>query len=96
MDVDSISPIQRCIDTAILMQAGAASLNVSHQSLLVEPGSLVVDHEEVSKVFKQIGALSLSIVLEKNHGMCFSLDFNVPWIEDWSFFPLDISLQTAI
>ena len=60
MDVDSISsPIQRCIDTAILMQAGAGiSRNVSHQSLLVEPGSLVVDHEEVSKVFKQIGALN--------------------------------------
>lgn len=60
MDVDSISsPIQRCIDTAILMHAGAGvARNVSHQSLLVEPGSLVVDHEEVSKVFKKIGALN--------------------------------------
>lgn len=60
MDVDSISsPIQRCIDTAILMQAGAGvARQVSHQSLLVEPGSLVVDHEAVSKVFKKIGALN--------------------------------------
>ncbi|MFW2177133.1 MULTISPECIES: histidine phosphatase family protein [unclassified Moraxella] len=60
MDVDSISsPIQRCIDTAILMQAGAGiDRNVSHQALLVEPGSLVVDHEEVGKVFKEIGALN--------------------------------------
>ena len=31
------------------MQAGPVSLEMSHQSLLVEPGSLVVDHEEVSK-----------------------------------------------
>lgn len=60
MDVDSISsPIQRCIDTAILMQEGAGiSRNVSHQSLLVEPGSLVVEPEAVGEIFKEIGALN--------------------------------------
>ena len=42
LDVDSISsPIGRCIDTAQLMQAGAGlQRDISHQSLLVEPGSL--------------------------------------------------------
>lgn len=60
MDVDSISsPIQRCIDTAILMQEGAGiAKNVTHQSLLVEPGSLVVEPELASEIFKQIGALN--------------------------------------
>lgn len=60
MDVDSISsPIQRCIDTAILMQEGAGiERQVSHQSLLVEPGSLVVDVTEAGQIFRQIGALN--------------------------------------
>ena len=60
MDVDSISsPIQRCIDTARLMQEGAGiSRDISHQSLLVEPGSLVTDPQKASHVFKEIGALN--------------------------------------
>lgn len=60
MDVDSISsPIQRCIDTALLMQEGAGiKRKVSHQPLLVEPGSLVVEPEKVGEIFKQIGALN--------------------------------------
>ena len=60
MDVDSISsPIQRCIDTARLMQEGAGiSRDISHQSLLVEPGSLVTEPEKASHVFKEIGALN--------------------------------------
>ncbi len=60
MDVDSISsPIGRCIDTAILMQEGAGiARQISHQSLLVEPGSLVVEPEQVGEIFKQIGALN--------------------------------------
>lgn len=60
MDVDSISsPIQRCIDTAILMQEGAGiAREVAHQSLLVEPGSLVVDPKQASQIFRQIGALN--------------------------------------
>ncbi|WP_227430127.1 histidine phosphatase family protein [Psychrobacter sp. I-STPA6b] len=60
MDVDSISsPIQRCIDTARLMQEGAGiSRDISHQSLLVEPGSLVTEPEKASAIFKEIGALN--------------------------------------
>lgn len=60
MDADSISsPIQRCIDTACLMQEGAGiDRAISHQSLLVEPGSLVVEPELASEVFKEIGALN--------------------------------------
>ncbi len=60
LDVDSISsPIPRCIDTAILMQKGAGiNKAVVHQSLLVEPGSLVVEPQLASEIFKQIGALN--------------------------------------
>lgn len=60
MDVDSLSsPIQRCIDTAILMQEGAGiRKDISHQSLLVEPGSFVVDIEPASQIFREIGALN--------------------------------------
>lgn len=60
MDADSISsPIPRCVDTAILMQEGAGiRKNISHQSLLVEPGSLVVEPESASRIFKEIGALN--------------------------------------
>ncbi len=59
MDVDSLSsPIQRCIETATLMQAGAGiQRNISQQALLVEPGSLVVDVSEAGKIFREIGAL---------------------------------------
>lgn len=60
LDVDSISsPIQRCIDTARFMQEGAGiQRDIAHQSLLVEPGSLVVDSKLASKIFKEIGALN--------------------------------------
>ncbi|WP_169391883.1 MULTISPECIES: histidine phosphatase family protein [Psychrobacter] len=60
MEVDSISsPIKRCIDTAQLMQAGAGlSRYIAPQSLLVEPGSLVIDPDIASPVFKEIGVLN--------------------------------------
>lgn len=60
LDVDSISsPIGRCINTAKLMQEGAGlQRTISHQSLLVEPGSLVTDPETVSEIFKEIGVLN--------------------------------------
>ncbi len=60
LDVDSISsPIGRCIDTAQLMQAGAGlQRGILHQSLLVEPGSLVTDPEIATPVFKEIGVLN--------------------------------------
>lgn len=60
LDVDSISsPIQRCVDTALLMQQGAGlCCDVKHQPLLVEPGSLVVNPNIVNPIFKQIGALN--------------------------------------
>lgn len=60
LDVPSISsPIQRCIDTAKLMQEGAGvNKEVTAQSLLVEPGSLVVDSIAAQKAFKEIGALN--------------------------------------
>ena len=60
LDVDSISsPIGRCIDTAQLMQAGAGlQRDISHQSLLVEPGSLVTEPEIATPIFKEIGVLN--------------------------------------
>ncbi|MES1964390.1 histidine phosphatase family protein [Psychrobacter sp. AH5] len=60
LDVDSISsPIGRCIDTAMLMQQGAGlSRSILHQSLLVEPGSLVTEPEIANPVFKEIGVLN--------------------------------------
>ncbi len=60
LDVDSISsPIPRCIETAKLMQEGAGlSKKITTQSLLVEPGSLVIEPELTSKVFKEVGALN--------------------------------------
>lgn len=60
MDVDSISsPIQRCIDTAILMQEGAGiRKEISQQSLLVEPGGFVLEPEPASRIFREIGALN--------------------------------------
>lgn len=60
LDVDSISsPIGRCIDTAQLMQEGAGlRRNITHQSLLVEPGSLVTEPEIANPVFKEIGVLN--------------------------------------
>ena len=60
LDTDSISsPIGRCIDTARLMQEGAnLKRAVIHQSLLVEPGSLVTDPKTVSTIFKEIGVLN--------------------------------------
>ncbi len=60
LDVDSISsPIGRCIDTAMLMQQGAGlSRSIVHQSLLVEPGSLVTEPEIANPIFKEIGVLN--------------------------------------
>ncbi|MEN6670755.1 histidine phosphatase family protein [Psychrobacter sp. B38] len=60
LDVDSISsPIGRCIDTAQLMQEGAGlRREITHQSLLVEPGSLVTEPEIANPIFKEIGVLN--------------------------------------
>ncbi len=60
LDTNSISsPIQRCVDTASLMQEGAGiRRDIAHQSLLVEPGSLVLEPELASPLFKEIGALN--------------------------------------
>lgn len=60
MDADSISsPIGRCIDTAQLMQEGAGlQRSITHESLLVEPGSLVTEPELANKVFKEVGVLN--------------------------------------
>lgn len=60
LDVDSISsPIGRCIDTAQLMQEGAGlRRDIAHQSLLVEPGSLVTEPEIAIPVFKEVGVLN--------------------------------------
>ena len=60
LDVDSISsPIGRCIDTAQLMQQGAGlQRHIAHQSLLVEPGSLVTEPDIANTVFKEIGVLN--------------------------------------
>lgn len=58
------SPIQRCVDTAALMQQGAqqldgasASTSIQTQALLVEPGSFVLDLPQVAPHFKQLGAI---------------------------------------
>ena len=60
LDVDSISsPIARCVDTAQLMQEGAGlQRSITHQSLLVEPGSLVTEPEIAGEIFKEIGVLN--------------------------------------
>lgn len=60
LDVDSISsPIRRCIDTAQLMQEGAGlRRDIAHQSLLVEPGSLVTEPDIATPIFKEIGVLN--------------------------------------
>ncbi len=60
LDADSISsPIGRCVDTAQLMLEGAGLQRaIAHQSLLVEPGSLVTDPETVNTLFKEIGVLN--------------------------------------
>lgn len=56
LDVDSISsPIGRCIDTAQLMQEGAGlRRDIAHQSLLVEPGSLVTEPEIATRFLKKL------------------------------------------
>lgn len=59
------SPIQRCIETAQLMIAGADQVKSSNthkidileQSLLVEPGSFVIDIHQAVPHFKQQGAV---------------------------------------
>lgn len=60
LDTHSIaSPIWRCVDTAKLMQEGAGVRQpISHESLLVEPGSLVTDAQQANAVFKEVGALN--------------------------------------
>ena len=60
------SPIQRCIDTAELMIAGAypvqnqqsPRIEILTQPLLVEPGSFVVDINAAAPYFRQQGAVS--------------------------------------
>ena len=60
------SPIQRCIDTAQLMVAGAypiqneqsPRIEILTQPLLVEPGSFVVDIATAAPYFRQQGAVS--------------------------------------
>ncbi len=62
------SPIQRCVDTAALMIEGADTVStvpfgnthrieIVEQSLLVEPGSFVLDIHQAAPYFKQQGAL---------------------------------------
>ena len=60
LDAQSIaSPIWRCVDTAKLMQEGAGVRQpIAHESLLVEPGSLVTDAQQANEEFKKIGALN--------------------------------------
>lgn len=69
LDVDSISsPIERCLDTSKLMQEGAGlSRSIIHQSLLVEPGSLVTDPIIANPVFKEIGVLNFINRFLKNN-----------------------------
>ena len=60
------SPIQRCVETAELMIAGACALKsvklpsveILTQPLLVEPGSFVVDIGAAAPYFRQQGAVS--------------------------------------
>ena len=59
------SPIQRCIETAELMIAGADQIiapnthkiDILQQGLLVEPGSFVVDIKQAAPHFRQQGAV---------------------------------------
>ncbi|MCH4247753.1 MAG: histidine phosphatase family protein [Acinetobacter populi] len=59
------SPIQRCIETAELMIAGADQVHVENthkidileQKLLVEPGSFVVDIKQAAPHFREQGAV---------------------------------------
>ena len=60
------SPIQRCVDTAVLMIEGADSsvlaqnthsIEIVEQGLLVEPGSFVLDIQQAGPYFQQQGAL---------------------------------------
>lgn len=61
------SPIQRCVDTAALMIQGADTvkpnlhnthrIEIVEQSLLVEPGSFVLDIHQAAPYFKEQGAL---------------------------------------
>ena len=60
------SPIQRCVDTAVLMIQGADSstlaqnthsIEIIQQGLLVEPGSFVLDIQQAGPYFRQQGAL---------------------------------------
>ncbi len=59
------SPIQRCLDTAALMIAGADQvypqnthqIDILEQPLLVEPGSFVIDIGQAAPYFRQQGAV---------------------------------------
>lgn len=68
------SPIQRCLDTAALMVAGAAQIqpkstpqiDILAQPLLVEPGSFVVDISQAAPYFRQQGAVGFINSFVKN------------------------------
>ncbi|KAA8734565.1 phosphoglycerate mutase family protein [Acinetobacter qingfengensis] len=59
------SPIQRCVDTAELMIMGADQIkqnnthkiDIAQESLLVEPGSFVVDIKQAAPYFREQGAV---------------------------------------
>lgn len=53
------SPIGRCVETVELINTGACvTADITQQSLLVEPGSYVVDANKVSKQFMTLGAMA--------------------------------------
>ncbi len=68
------SPIQRCLDTATLMIAGADrhfsdnthQIEIFEESLLVEPGSFVVDIDLAVPHFRKKGAVSFIDSFVKN------------------------------
>lgn len=83
------SPIQRCIETAELMIAGEvvsdavqfrSDCRVCEQALLVEPGSFVIDIQQVGPYFRQKGAINFVDSFVKNdlpgmkHPVCGVLD----------------------
>lgn len=68
------SPIQRCIDTAELMIAGADQIktgnthqiDILEQALLVEPGSFVIDIDQAAPHFRSQGAIGFIDSFVKN------------------------------
>jgi len=52
------SPVQRCLDTASQMLAGASTqLPVAKSRVLVEPGCYVTDLRKAGRIFLQVGVL---------------------------------------